>query len=219
MHDDIITNIGIEDYINALVPPRPEVLANLEQRGKQHGLSLVGPVQGQLLYLLTRIHNARKVLEVGITTGYAAMWMSLALKETGGKLTAIEGQADRCKLATEVFEQAGMLDSFDIHQGNWAEIIPTFHEEYDMIFLDILRSVHHVEDAAHALDLCVPLLRPGGVLVTDNVLCNAQVLEDDPPPTVAGIKRFNEALMHHPELTSVILPLRDGVAISRKRGA
>jgi predicted O-methyltransferase YrrM len=63
----------------------------------------------------------------------------------------------------------------------------------------------------------VPLLRQGGVLIADNVLCSAQVLEEDAPPVVRGIQEFNKALMSHPQLESVILPLRDGVAVCRKK--
>lgn len=219
MHDDIITNIAIEDYLNALVPPRPPALEQLEQRGKQHGLALVGPVQGQLLYLLARTLGARSALEVGITTGYAAMWISLAMAEVGGHLTAVEQNPERCQLAREVFAEAGLAERFTIHEGDYFEIISTFKGPYDLIFLDILRSVTHVDDAEHALDICVSLLRPGGLLITDNVLCNAQVLVEDPPVRVAGIKRFNQAMMNHPQLTSVIIPLRDGVSISRKHDA
>jgi predicted O-methyltransferase YrrM len=214
-----ITNIAIEDYLADLMPPRIEPLAALEEKAREQGLSLVGAVQGQFLYLLARSMEARQVLEVGITTGYAAMWLLQALSATGGYLTGIERQPERCQLARGVLSRAGLGDKATIHEGEWYNILPTLSGPYDLIFLDILRSVSNVDQATQALEMCIPLLRTGGMLVADNVLCSAQVLEDeeDAPPLVRGIQLFNKAVMSHPQLESVIIPLRDGVAISRKR--
>ena len=215
-----ITNIAIEDYLTALMPPRPVALADLEVRARQHGLALVGPVQGQFLYLMARSVGAKRALEVGITTGYAAMWLVNAIKQNDGRFTGIERSPERCALAREVMGKAGLTDLVTIHQGEWFDILPTLTEtSFDLIFLDILRSVSNPDQATQALEMCLPLLEPGGMLIVDNVLCSAQVLEEeqDSPPTVRGIQRFNRAVMAHPALESVIIPLRDGVAICRKK--
>lgn len=212
-----ITNIAIEDYLLDLMPPRETVLAELEERARVQGLSLVGPVQGQFLYLQALTMNARKALEVGITTGYAALYLIRALQQTGGHLTAIERHANRVELASQVIGSAGLSDYITIHQGEWPQVMPTLDKDYDLIFLDILRSAANEGQAPLALDLCVPLLRPGGLLIADNVLCSAQVLEEDAPPVVRGIQQFNRSLMQHPQLESVIIPLRDGVALCRKK--
>lgn len=215
-----ITNIAIEDYLTALMPPRPATLAALEGRARQHGLALVGPVQGQFLYLMAQASGAKCALEVGITTGYAALWLINALQQNNGKFIGIERSPERCALAREVFGQAGVSDLATIHQGEWFDILPTLSDtSFDLIFLDILRSVSNPDQATQALEMCVPLLQSGGMLIVDNVLCSAQVLEEeaDAPPTVRGIQRFNRAVMAHPELEAVIIPLRDGVAICRKK--
>jgi caffeoyl-CoA O-methyltransferase len=212
-----ITNIAIEDYLVDLMPPRDPVLAGLEERALQTGLSLVGPVQGQFLYLQALTMGAKKALEVGITTGYAALYLMRALKQNGGHLTAIERHANRVELATEVIGEAGMADYITIHQGEWTELLPDLDDDFDLIFLDILRSAASADQAPLALDMCVARLRPGGVLIADNVLCSAQVLEEDAPPLVRGIQQFNRDLMRHEGLESVIVPLRDGVAICRKK--
>lgn len=212
-----ITNIEIEDYLTALMPPREPVLAQLEERARQQGLSLVGPVQGQFLYLQALAMNARKALEVGITTGYAALYLLRALQQTGGHLTAIERHSDRIEIATGIIGQAGLSDRITLLHGEWPALLPTLEKNYDLIFLDVLRSAANSGQASEALELCVPLLRPGGLLIADNVLCSAQVLEEDAPPLVRGIQMFNQALMSHEQLESVIIPLRDGVAICRKK--
>jgi caffeoyl-CoA O-methyltransferase len=212
-----ITNIAIEDYLLDLMPPRDQVLTELEERARVHGLSLVGPVQGQFLYLQALSLNARRALEVGITTGYAAIYLLRALQQTDGHLTAIERHADRVKLAQQIISNENLSDRISIHHGEWAEIMPGLEPGYDLIFLDVLRSAANEGQATQSLELCVPLLRRGGMLIADNVLCSAQVLEEDAPPVVRGIQQFNRAMMSHPALESVILPLRDGVAIGRKK--
>jgi predicted O-methyltransferase YrrM len=212
-----ITNIAIEDYLAGLMPPRDSVLTSLEERALQTGLSLVGPVQGQFLYLQALAMGAKKALEVGITTGYAAIYLMRALKQTGGHLTAIERHANRVELASGVIASAGLSDLITIQQGDWTELLPNLESDFDLIFLDILRSAASADQAPLALNMCVERLRPGGVLIADNVLCSAQVLEEDAPPLVRGIQQFNRDLMSHPQLESVIIPLRDGVAICRKK--
>jgi len=212
-----ITNIEIEDYLTALMPPREPVLAKLEERARQQGLSLVGPVQGEFLYLQALSMGARKALEVGMTTGYAAVCLLRALQQTDGHLTSIESHADRIEIATGVISEAGLPGRITVLHGEWTEVMPTLDKDYDLIFLDILRSAANDGQASQALELCVQRLRSGGVLIADNVLCSAQVLEEDAPPLVHGIQLFNQALMRHPQLESVIIPLRDGVAICRKK--
>jgi predicted O-methyltransferase YrrM len=216
MYEDI-TNIAIEDYLADLMPPRPEIFAELEQRAHNQGLPLLGPVEGQFLYLLAKSAGAREALEIGTATGYAAMWLLRAVVPAGGRLTAIELRPERYNLAREYITRAGYGDRLNIHQGEWFSVLESLSGPFDLIFLDILRNLSGEHDAVKALDLCVARLRPGGVLIGDNVLCSGLVLEDNPAPIVRGIQEFNQAIMNHPQLESVIVPLRDGVAICRKR--
>ncbi|HEU4326572.1 MAG TPA: O-methyltransferase [Roseiflexaceae bacterium] len=216
MSDDI-TNIAIEDYLAALMPDRPPVLAQLEYDGRKNGWPLVGPVEGQFIYLIAKSIGAREALEIGTATGYAALWILHAIAPAGGCLTAIERQPERYRRAEEYIARAGFGDSFRIHEGDWFSELEQISGQFDLIFLDILRLLPGDHDALQALNLCLPLLRPGGMLIADNVLCNALVLEEDAAPTVRGIQEFNRTIMQHPDLESVIVPLRDGVALCRKR--
>ncbi len=215
MREDI-TNIAVEDYLTALMPARPATLAQIEAEAALHGWPLIGPVQGQFLRTLAICNGARDVLEIGTATGYAAIWLLMAVAPRGGSLTAIERNPKRVALARQFVEQAGFAAHYRAVEGDYFTTLQDEHAQYDLIFLDMLRHLSHDDEAVRALDLCVPLLRPGGLLVADNVLCNALVLEDDAAPTVRGIQRFNTAIMQHPQLESVILPLRDGVAICRQ---
>jgi predicted O-methyltransferase YrrM len=216
MYEDI-TNIAIEDYLAELMPPRPEIFTELENRAHNQGLPLLGPVEGQFLYLLAKSAGAREALEIGTATGYAAMWLLRAVVPAGGRLTAIELQPERYNLAREYITRAGYGDRLSIHQGEWFSVLESLSGPFDLIFLDILRNLSGEHDAVKALDLCIARLRPGGVLIGDNVLCSGLVLEDNPAPIVRGIKEFNQAIMNNLQLESVIVPLRDGVAICRKK--
>src|SRR5690349_3379209 len=207
MRDDI-TNIAIEDYLYDLMPPRPAVFAELEQYAHVHGLPLVGPVEGQFLYLLAKSAGAREALEIGTATGYAAMWLLRAVVPAGGRLTAIERQPERYNLAREYISRAGYGDRLNIQQGEWFGVLETLPGPFDLIFLDILRNLSDEHDAVRALDLCVARLRPGGLLIGDNVLCSGLVVEEDAAPTVRGIQEFNRAIMGHPQLESAIVQLR-----------
>lgn len=216
MRDDI-TNIAIEDYLKDLMPERPAAFANLEQQARSRGLPLIGPVEGQFLYLLAKSIGARDGLEIGTATGYAAMWLLRAIVSNGGMLEAIERKPERIRMARESISSAGYGDHFRIREGDWFTELSQLTGPYDLVFLDILRNLSDEVEIMRALEMCVPLIRPGGMLIVDNVLCNALVLEEDAAPTVRGIQQFNRAIMQHPELESVILPVRDGIALCRKR--
>ena len=216
MRDDI-TNFAIEDYLAELMPQRSPVFDELEHRAHDRGLPLIGPVEGQFIYLLAKSMAACEALEIGTATGYAAMWILQAIVPAGGRLTVIERHPERYRLAHEYITRAGYGDHITIHEGEWFSTLESLNGPYDLIFLDILRHLSGVQEAVRALDLCLPRLRAGGILIVDNVLCSGLVVEEDPAPTVRGIQEFNRAIMRHPQLESVIIPLRDGVAICRKK--
>ena len=219
MRDDM-TNSAIEDYLSGLMPPRPSPLSDMEHIGREQGWPLVGAVEGQFLYMLARTSGVRDALEIGTATGYAAIWLLRALvQHPDGRLTAIERDPERFTRAREWVAKAGYSDRFSIHEGDWFRELANMRGPFDLIFLDILRHLNNEREALQALELCVPLLRRGGILVADNVLCNALVLEDssEAAPIVRGIQEFNRAIMHHIDLESVILPIRDGIAVCRRR--
>jgi predicted O-methyltransferase YrrM len=219
MRDDI-TNSEIEEYLASLMPPRPSPLNDMERIGRESGWPLVGAVEGQFLYMLARTSGVQHALEIGTATGYAAIWLLKALVQNPeGRLTAIEKDPLRYTRAREWVAKAGYSDRISIHEGDWFEELANMRGPFDLIFLDILRHLNNEKEALQALQMCVPLLRRGGILVADNVLCNALVLEDEreAAPIVRGIQEFNRAIMHHIDLESVILPIRDGIAVCRRR--
>jgi predicted O-methyltransferase YrrM len=153
-----------EEYFRKLVRGRDELLLTLEREAAAEGIPIVGPLVGQLLGLLVRAAGARQVLELGTAGGYSAIFLARALRQTGGRLLTLEwnpGMADRARTN---LEQAGLNEVSEVRIGDALGIIKTLEGPYDLIFIDIDK-----ENYLPALGDCARLLRPGGLLVADNI--------------------------------------------------
>jgi caffeoyl-CoA O-methyltransferase len=213
-----ITDRTIEDYLEAHLPPRDGVLLDMEAHAERENVPIIGPVEGQFLFMLALAAEAREMLDVGTAIGYSAMWLALAARETGGRVVSLEKDPARAAYAEAYFRQAGLSGLCAVRRGDALSIMRGMQESFDLIFLDILTQFDLPGTALEILDLSLMLLRPGGLLLSDNAFRSGRVL--DPAredPSTRGIAAFNEAIMNHPKLVSSIVPLRDGVSISVKR--
>lgn len=218
-----ITAPYIERYIEGLTPARESLLANVEAHALQHSLPIVGAVEGRFLFTLARLSRPQRILELGCCTGYSALWLAAATEATGATIETIELDTQRADIAQANFDKSVHARRLKLLRGNALDILPALEGgSYDLIFNDLLRSgageTNGVPNQVHFLDLSVRLLRDGGVLLSDNVLCGGQVVADAPGPVAGGIAEYNWRLMAHAELESALVPIRDGVAISLKRG-
>jgi caffeoyl-CoA O-methyltransferase len=213
-----ITDRKIENYLEAHLPPRESVLLDMEAHAARENVPIIGPVEGQFLYTLALAAGAKEMLDVGTAIGYSAMWLALAARESGGRVVTIEKDPARAAWAEAYFRQAGFAGICAVRRGDALSIMRGMQESFDLIFLDILTQFDRAGTALETLDLCLMLLRPGGLLLSDNALRSGRVLgpthED---ASTQGIAAFNEAIMNHPKLVSSIVPLRDGVSVSVKR--
>lgn len=201
----------IEGYLEHLLPPREPVVAEMEAQAEKNRFPIVGPLVGRLLYQLTLIHHAERVAEIGSGFGYSAYWFAKGLPKTG-KVICTEGSADRIRQGKEFLTRAGLIDRVEFRQGNALELITQADGQFDIIFCDIDKASY-----PDALAIGLPLLRSGGLFVADNVLWSGRVTSASDDPDTAGIQTFNKALYSRPELTTTIIPLRDGVAVSIKQ--
>ncbi|MBI3973717.1 MAG: O-methyltransferase [Chloroflexi bacterium] len=219
---DPITAPAIERYIGDLLPRRDPLLARVETHAREHRLPIVGPAEGRFLYTLVRLSGAWRILELGACSGYSALWIAAASEPGGGTIETIELDPRRADIAEANFKASAYADRIKLLRGNALEILPSLERgAYDLIFNDLLRSgageTGGVPNQVRFLELSLDLLRSGGVLLSDNVLCGGQVAEPSPSGAAAGIAEYNRRLMSHPALESSIVPIRDGVAISIKR--
>jgi predicted O-methyltransferase YrrM len=160
----------------------------------------ITPDTGRLLAILVRASRATRILEIGTSNGYSTIWLAWASTATGGHVTTIERSAEKLALARANVEQAGFTEQVTVREGLAAEVLAQLRGPYDLVFLDADRPNYLAY-----LRAVGALLRPGGLLVTDNVVSHADELRE-----------FMAALEADPALETVIVPVGNGQALSYK---
>ena len=207
----------VEQYLSSLNRSADSVLKAIARAGEERNLPLVDAEVGALLRTLAMAAGATRILEIGTAIGYSGIWLAGALPD-GGSLLTMEMNADRAREARDNFESAGLAGRVNVIVGDAQRMLAKVAGPFDVIFQDGDKQLY-----SPLLDRLVTLLRPGGLLITDNVLWDGEVVpgfvarpQRDPGDTRA-IAEYNERLAAHPQLITSIVPMRDGVAISVKR--
>ncbi len=207
----MIVHPDVETYLQKHNTPIHPVLEEMEAYARERDFPIIGSSVGRLLYFLVEYGHVHHILELGSGFGYSALWMALALPENGN-ITCIEFDSRNIELAKNYFEKAGQLHKLTMLQGDALEILKKLTGTYDLIVNDI-----HKEQYPESLPLIIPRLRVGAALVTDNLLWKGDVASSTPSdPKTPFIQQYNDLLNSHPELFTVILPVRDGVGLSIK---
>jgi len=207
-----ITQPVVDDYLYSMLPPRDEVLAEMESEAGKRKIPIVGPVVGRVLHQLALMINAKTVFEMGSAIGYSTIWWARAVGKDG-RVFYTDGDRKNADEARGYFERAGVSDRITVRVGDALEILSEQKQEFDIIFNDIDK-----DDYPRAFRVAIPRLRKGGLFVTDNVLWSGRVTQKNPTePTTKGILEFNRLLYGAKDLFTTILPIRDGVAIAVKR--
>lgn len=192
-----------------------------------HARMLSGALQGQLMRMMVQMTGARRILELGTFTGYSAICLASGLPEDG-HLDTLELNDELEDLILEGFERAGLSDKIDLHIGDCKQTLGRFREEmglsegsqadpdklYDIVYMDANKREY-----CEYYDLVFDMVRPGGLILADNVLWDGKVCQDPLPQDkqTLGIARFNDIVRDDPRVESVILPLRDGLNVIRKK--
>jgi predicted O-methyltransferase YrrM len=207
-----ITAEAVERYLYAMLPARTEVLTEMEALAAEHDIPIVGPAVGRVLYQLALISGAKSIFELGSAIGYSTIWWAEAVGD-GGRVVYTDSDRNNADRARKYFERAGVADRITIHVGDALELLSEQKQEWDIIFCDIDK-----EDYPRALRLALPRLRKGGLLMADNVLWSGKVAQENPlEASTKAILEFNRMLYTSADLFTTILPIRDGVAIARKK--
>jgi predicted O-methyltransferase YrrM len=208
---------AIERYLADLNRAVDPVLEAIARAGASRDLPLVDAEVGALLRVIATAIGATRMLEIGTAIGYSTIWLAGALPRTGTLFT-MEMNPDRAREARENIARAGLADRVMVMVGDAGLLLAKVAGPFDLIFQDGDKQLY-----APMLDRLVDLLRPGGLLLTDNVLWDGEVVpgytaspKQDASDTRA-IADYNERLNAHPLLMTATVPLRDGVAISVKR--
>ena len=208
---------AVERYLSSLNHSVDGLLQAIAREGEQADLPLIDAEVGALLRVLALAVGATRILEIGTATGYSGIWLAGALP-AGGMLLTMESDAERAEIARQNFARAGLSDRVSVIVGDARRTLAKVSGPFDLIFQDGDKPLY-----VRLLDRLVELLRPGGLLVTDNVLWDGEVVPgfvrsplrnlDD----TQAIADYNDRLNAHPRLTTATIPLRDGVAITVKR--
>lgn len=174
---------------------------------------LSGPVQGELLKMLVEISGAERVLEIGSFTGYSSACMALGLPE-GGHIDALELNDELEELMREGWERAGVSDLITLHLGDAVQTLGSLDGGYDFAFIDANKRQY-----LEYYELVLPLMRSGGLIVADDVLWDGKVYADIPSgdAQTRALLEFNDRVASDPRVEVVMLPLRDGLSLIKKR--
>jgi predicted O-methyltransferase YrrM len=153
-----------ESYFRRLIPARDHLLMGLEAEAARENIPIVGPVVGELLYILARAGQAETILELGTATGYSAIFLGRALDPARGRLVTVENDPKMARRAEKNLRQAGLMPVAEVVIGDAAATSRQLQGRFDLIFLDIEKT-----DYDKVLPECRRLLRKGGLLIADNV--------------------------------------------------
>jgi predicted O-methyltransferase YrrM len=205
----------LEKYILDHSEKEDELLYELNRETHKKMLRprmLSGHLQGKTLEMLSKLLQPSQILEVGTYTGYSAICLARGLAE-GGRLHTIESNDELEDFVQHYFGRAGLQNKITLHIGYALDIIRELTGPFDLVFLDADKTEY-----SDYLKLCKERLSPGGCILADNVLWDGKVVHPDPnDPDTTGIHHFNETVKNDPDLEKVILPIRDGLMMIRKK--
>lgn len=170
-----------------------------------------GKGQGKFLELLSKMISPQNILEIGTFTGYSTLCLAQGLKPEG-KIITIDPNEEVTYIAEAYFNQSERKEQIILINGNARDEIPKLDFEFDLIFIDADK-----ESYIHYFDLVIGKIRPGGIILADNILWSGKVLEENKDKKAQALDDFNHYVAAHPQVESVILPLRDGIHLIRKK--
>ena len=209
----------LNEYLLAVSVRENHILRRLRDRMRDHPRASmqIAPEQGQLMALLARLVNAVNCIEIGVFTGYSALWTALALPDHG-RLIACDINEEWTNVAKEYWEEAGVSHKIDLRLAPALETLDSLiaagrSGEFDFVFIDADKE-SYVKYFERSLQLC----RPGGLITVDNVLWNGDVVNaDSQDADTRAIRAFNEKLHHDERIDLSLLPIADGLTLARKR--
>ncbi|MFN4764507.1 O-methyltransferase [Gillisia sp. Q332] len=205
---------NIDDYAVKHTQKEPELLAKLTRETFQKILQprmLSGHYQGRLLSMISKLVNPKNILEIGTYTGYSALCLSEGLQKEGS-LQTIDINEELAEIQKKYFDLSEYKEQIRQYLGNALEIIPRLELKFDLVFIDADKPNYPAY-----FELIIEKMNPGGIIITDNVLWSGKVVEkvkEDDASTIA-LLRYNKMVVEDKRLETVMLPIRDGLSISR----
>ncbi|WP_346882726.1 O-methyltransferase [uncultured Algibacter sp.] len=207
---------NLDDYVVAHSEDEPLLLQQLTRETYQKILQprmLSGHYQGRVLSMISKLVNPKNILEIGTYTGYSALCLAEGI-QTLGVLHTIDINEELIDFQRKYFDKSSYGNQIHQHLGNALDIIPKLDTTFDLVFIDADK-----DNYSNYFNVIIDKLNPGGIILSDNVLWSGKILETafkkDDTATPALIK-YNALLKHDKRVETVVLPIRDGLTISRK---
>ncbi len=204
----------LEDYVARHSEDEPELLAQLNRETHLKILQprmLSGHFQGRVLSLLSKLVRPKHILEIGTYTGYATLCLAEGLAD-GGTIDTLDNNEELFDFQRRYFDASPWGSQITQHLGHALDILPTLSNTYDLVFIDADK-----ENYPHYFELIVPMMSKGGIILSDNVLWSGKVLEEVKAndKSTRVLLEYNELLKRDPRVETVLLPIRDGLTVSR----
>jgi predicted O-methyltransferase YrrM len=204
----------LDTYVTLHSQDEPELLVQLNKETHQKILQprmLSGHFQGRVLSMLSKIIHPTNILEVGTYTGYATLCLAEGLAENG-TIDTLDNEEELFDFQRKYFDKTIWAKQITQHLGDALDIIPRLNKKYDLVFIDADK-----ENYINYFHLIVPMMNKGGVILSDNVLWSGKVLEEIKPNdfTTQILLEYNQLLKEDPREETVLLPIRDGLTVSR----
>lgn len=204
----------LELYVEQHSQNEPELLVKLFKETHQKVLQprmLSGHFQGRVLSMLSKIIHPKHILEIGTYTGYAALCLAEGLQKDG-TLDTIDVKEELVAIQQKYFDLSPWKEQIVAHLGAALDIIPTLNKKYDLVFIDADK-----ENYINYFNMIVPMMNQGGIILSDNVLWSGKVLETLNPKDMSTkvLLEYNQMVNNDPRVETVLLPIRDGLTVSR----
>ena len=203
----------LADYLNKNSEKEPEILSQLSKETHQKILQprmLSGHIQGRFLSFISKIKSPEKILEIGTYTGYSTICLAEGLSKNG-KIDTIDKNEELIKIQNKYFEKSGFRNKIIQHTGNALDILKNLNEKYDIIFIDADK-----ENYINYFNQVSNKLSKNGIIISDNVLWSGKVLDSNQmDEETSTLVQFNKIINDDKRFKNIILPIRDGISISR----
>ena len=204
------------EYLDRLIPQTDPLLREMEEYAAKHHVPIADREVALFLEITTRAIKARRIREVGMAIGYSVVHLARGMDD-GGRVLSIEPDEEMISASEGYLSRAGLLGKIRIERGKGLEVIPRLRETFDLVFIDALK-----EEYQGYLDLVLPRLRTGGVIIVDNLLWGGQVAGEirspDQESSTTALRDFNQRFVSNPKLRAEVLPVGDGLGYAVKLG-
>ena len=205
---DAILHRTQAEYLDSILPPRDALLARMETYAAEHDHPIADAEVGQTMRILVRALRPRHIIEVGTNIGYSVIVLGRECGP-GTVLETIELNLDILARAKEFVSEARLACDVRFHQGAALEVLPRLEGPFDFVFIDCVKTEYEAY-----LDALLPKLTPGAMIVCDNLLWGGNVAGGKHDPSTDALRAFNRRIMTDARLTSIVLPIGDGLGLS-----